>query len=105
MVSEWQIPFEAIMDEYDSIKPRHPEDYYNWRALLNYINKNKAAVQSLYEERGRKGVMDMLFNAEGGELVSGYFGEAYQNAVDQNAADMAADRRLESDNEDPINID
>lgn len=105
MVSEWQIPFETIMGQYDEIKPRHSEDYYNWRALLNYINKNKAAVQSVYEERDLKGVMDMLFDAEGGELVAGYFGEAYQNAVDQDAAEMADDWALENDNEDPINID
>ena len=74
-----EITFEMVMEEYDDIKPSNCEDYYNWRTLLNYINKNKPRVKWAYQSDGVQGALKMLFEAEGGELVAGFFGEAYDN--------------------------
>jgi len=77
-----KITFEMIMQEYEDIKPSHPEDYYDWRILLNYINRHKNAVQTAYKEGGVRGVLEMLYEAEDDELVPRYFGEAYDNIKD-----------------------
>jgi len=74
-----KIAFAMLMEEYNAIKPSDCEDYYNWRVLLNYINKNKALVQTTYETNGVQGALKLLFEAEDGEFVAGFFGEAYDN--------------------------
>jgi hypothetical protein len=73
------ITFAQVMEEYEDLKPTHCEDYYHWRVLLNYINKNKARIQETYEKRGAVGAINLLWQAEDGEFVAGYFGEAYDN--------------------------
>ncbi len=79
VVEERKITFAMVMDEYDDIKPHECEDYYNWRVLLNYINKNKALVKTAYDTGGVQGALKLLFGAEDGEFVAGFFGEAYDN--------------------------
>jgi len=83
IMNKTQPSFAVLMSEYVDIKPHKSdvEDYNNWKALLTYINKNKKFIKEVYNDAGIKGVLAILYDAEGGNLVPGFLGEAHFNTL------------------------
>jgi hypothetical protein len=82
MASHNKITFDDLMEEYDYIKPRRClDDYDNWKAVHDYINKNTELVQEAYSNGGIQGACKLLYSAENGVLVAGFLYEAYDNLI------------------------